>query len=227
MPGPKSRAVQPPREPCIAVIADMVQSRTLSRQQRPAAQREFTDFVNRLNAKYRTSLISKFAITLGDECQGLLGNSRQLPEMLWDMQFEFTVRPLRVGIGFGLLDTPLQEYAINIDGPVLHHARAAIEEARAKRKLGGVFRGFNSEADVTLNGFARILHHYRSRLGIQQRNVIARLRHGLQQNQIAEELGISRQAVSLYAKKAGWDAYREAEDGWLQVLSPFVSKTDT
>lgn len=205
--------------PCVAVIADMVKSRTLSPRERAEAQRKFAAFVAHLNYKYSEAILAKFVVTLGDECQGLLWNPEVLPDLIWDTQFEFDVRPLRLGIGYGTLHTPLQEVAINIDGPVLHLARKALEESRQEKKLGGVFAGFGDPDQQYLNGFARILHNYRARLKPQQRLVIQKLRAGYQQNQIASQLRITNQAVSLYARKAGWEAYKEAEDAWRKLLS--------
>jgi predicted transcriptional regulator len=55
----------------------------------------------------------------------------------------------------------------------------------------------------------------------QQRKVIELLRQSLTQAAIANELSITRQAVSLYARAAGWQAYREGEEGWRALLAQF------
>jgi SatD family (SatD) len=206
-------------EPCIALIADMVKSRELSRARRPEIQLSFAEFVGDLNQKYKRALVARFVVTLGDEFQGLLSDASVLPDLLWDMHYKFQVRPLRVGVGFGLVDTPIGKNAINIDGPALHHARNAIDLAKKDRLLGGVFSGFGERCDPAFNGFARLLQHHRSRLKRQQRRVIELLRQSLTQVAIARELGVSRQAVSLYARAAGWEAYHEGEDGWRALLS--------
>ena len=205
--------------PCIAVIADMVKSRELSRTQRPEVQATFSEFITSLNHKYRSSIIARFVVTLGDEFQGLLSDARILPDLLWDMHYKFDMRQLRVGIGFGTVDTPIGKNAINIDGPALHHARNATDIAKKEKLLGGVFDGFGPTSDSAFNGFARLLQHHRARLKPQQRKVIELLRQSLTQAAIANELGISRQAVSHYAGAAGWEAYREGEQGWRALLS--------
>jgi hypothetical protein len=205
--------------PCIAVIADMVKSRELSRAQRPEVQLTFSEFIGSLNHKYKTGLVARFVITLGDEFQGLLSDARALPDLLWDMHYKFHMRQLRVGIGLGTIDTPIGKNAINIDGPALHHARNAIEIAKKEKLLGGVFDGFGPTSDPAFNGFARLLQHHRARLKLQQRRVIELLRQSLTQTAVANQLGISRQAISLYARAAGWEAYREGEQGWRALLS--------
>lgn len=205
--------------PCIAVIADMVKSRELLRAQRPEVQLSFSEFVASLNHRYKSALVARFVVTLGDEFQGLLSDARALPDLLWDMHYKFHMRQLRVGIGFGTIDTPIGKNAINVDGPALHHARHAIDISKKEKLLGGVFSGFGATDDSAFNGFARLLQHHRARLKPQQRRVIELLRQSLTQTAIANQLGISRQAVSLYAGAAGWEAYREGEQGWRALLS--------
>src|SRR5262252_6237974 len=101
----------------VAVIADMVRSRELPSTQRAVVQKHFQELVTTLNREYGDSLASKFAITLGDEFQGLLTTSTVLPDLIWLIEERFSDRKVRVGIGLGTLDTPLQAHAINIDGP--------------------------------------------------------------------------------------------------------------
>ncbi|HEV2399336.1 MAG TPA: SatD family protein [Candidatus Sulfotelmatobacter sp.] len=205
--------------PCIAVIADMVKSRDVPRTQRPQVQLTFTEFVAELNRKYKQALVARFVVTLGDEFQGLLSDALIIPDLLWDMHYKFGMRQLRVGIGFGSIDTPIGRDAINVDGPALHHARNAIDIAKKDKLLGGVFEGFGAACDPAFNGFARLLQHHRARLKPQQRKVIELLRQSWIQSAIAQELGITRQAVSLYAGGAGWEAYREGEEGWRALLA--------
>lgn len=211
-----------PHHPCIALIADMVKSRELVPRHRPAVQQRFQDLVSFLNQKYKKSLLSKFAITLGDEFQGLLRSAAPIPDLLWDLDSRFSDRRLRVGLGFGMLDTPLQKEALNIDGPALHFARAAIETAAQDRSFGGVFLGFG-EWDSVLNGFARILSFHRSTLTTQQLKIAELLRLGRSQSDAAHELRITRQAVSKQALAIGWHAYSEAATAWQILLERHIN----
>jgi len=182
-------------------------------------QLSFSGFIADLNRKYRHAILARFVVTLGDEFQGLVTDPLIIPDLLWDMHYKFQMRQLRVGVGLGLIDTPIGRNAINIDGPALHHARNAIDLAKKNKLLGGVFAGFGGSYDLAFNGFARLLQHHRSRLKRQQRRVIELLRQSLTQTAIAGELGVSRQAVSLYARAAGWEAYQEGENGWRALLA--------
>ena len=211
-----------PNRPCIALIADMVKSRVLTRSQRPAVQHRFHELVVFLNKKYAKHILARFVITLGDEFQGLLRSATPVPDLLWDIDCRFSDRRLRVGLGFGLLDTPLQKEALNIDGPALHFARAAIELAAEKRSYGGVFLGF-ADMDTVLNGIARILSFHRSRLTAQQLKIAELLRQGRSQSDVARELQIFQQAVSKQVIAFGWWPYTEAESAWRFLFERYVN----
>lgn len=208
--------------PCIALIVDMVKSRALRPALRPGVQQRFQGLVAFLNTRYRKHILSKFVITLGDEFQGLLRSATPIPDLLWDLDTRFSDRRLRVGLGFGVLDTPLQREALNIDGPALHFARAAIEIAAQERSFGGVFLGF-SGLDQVMNGFARILSFHRSTLTRQQVNIAELLRDGRSQAEAAKELRITPQAVSKQVLASGWWAYSEAALAWRILLERNVN----
>jgi hypothetical protein len=199
----------------------MLRSREVDPLQRPKVQERFKEFVAFLNKKYYRHILSKFVITLGDEFQGLLSSGRPIPDLMWDLDERFHDRHLRVGVGFGILHTPLQKEAINVDGPALYFARAAIERAAEKRLLGGVFFGFG-ELDPVMNGIARILRFHRSKLTTQQLKIIELLRHGRSQSEAAEELGITRQAISKQVISSGWWSYAEAESAWQILFEKYV-----
>src|SRR5260370_21242944 len=126
-------------KPCIALIADMVRSRELTRRQRPSVQKRFKEFVDYLNRTYSRAILSRFVITFGDEFQGILSSATPIPDLLCDIAHRLSDRNLRVGMGFGVLDTPIQKEALNVDGPALHMARAEIQIANENRCDAGVF----------------------------------------------------------------------------------------
>ena len=205
----------------IAIIADMVRSRDLSSSQRRALQRRFSHLIDNLNREYRKAIAAKFVITLGDEFQGILHSAALVPDLIWHLEQNFPERELRVGIGFGTLDTPLQRVAINVDGPVLHAARAAIDHAKKAKALGGVFHGFDDLDDI-LNGIARLLWFHRSRWTPAQRSIAGLLRKGMSQIQVAEKLKIAKQVVSRQVLAAGCFQYIAAENAWRMILQQQV-----
>src|SRR5690349_9832962 len=120
----------------------MVASRALAPRQRSRVQEQFTELIEGLNRSYEARLAAKFIITLGDEFQALFHSTEGIPELIWKLEQTFTARELRLGFGYGLIYTSVKEYAINVDGPALHHARTSLENAKRESLKGGVFTGF-------------------------------------------------------------------------------------
>ena len=205
----------------VAVIGDMVRSRDLPSPERGTVQKQFEELIRNLNREYRKKIVSKFVITLGDEFQGLLSTTTLIPDLIWRLEENFPERELRVGIGLGPLDTPIQKFAINIDGPALHTARAAIETAKKANALGGVFNGFG-QLDEVLNGIARLLWFHRSHWTLSQRKIANLLRQGMSQTEGAEHLKIKRQVVSKQASALGWPQYIGAESAWRLILQNYA-----
>ncbi len=195
----------------------MVGSRSMARSHRGVLQRRFARLIVNLNRDYRKTIMSKFVITLGDEFQGLLNSATIIPDLLWRLEEDLPQREFRVGVGLGTLDTPLQRYAINIDGPALHVARAAINDAKRAKALGGVFRGFG-ELDDIMTGIGSLLWFQRSRWTASQRNIASLLREGMSQIEVAGKLGIKRQVVSRQVLASGCYPYIAAESAWRMIL---------
>jgi hypothetical protein len=202
----------------VAVIGDVIRSRRLTVSVRRDVQRRLNSTLEALNSRYPRAVAAKFLITVGDEFQGLLRDASILPELIRVMELSLPDVDFRLGIGRGEVYTDLNDYAIGMDGPAWHAARAAIEDAKTNRRLGGVFAGFGEDRDVILNGLARVLHHLRSRLTVKQRQLLEALLQAGTQSEIALRSGITKQAVSKQARAAGGEAYREAERAWKLVL---------
>jgi DNA-binding CsgD family transcriptional regulator len=211
----------PPR--FLALIADIVDSRRFLGPKRGALQHRLDQLVTQLNGRFADQLIAPFVVSRGDEFQGMLRGGDGLPDLIWALDTEFPPADIRLGIGFGTLETPLGDNVLQLDGPVLHRAREAIETAARSRRLGGVFLGFGEEGDEILNGIARLLERQRERMSDRQKKVLQYLRQGMTQVEIARKLRLTSQAISDHARAAGWDAYREGETALRRALQTFTA----
>jgi hypothetical protein len=170
-----------------------------------------------LNEEFSGSITAKFAITQGDEFEGLLKvetADSTLPNLIWRLEQSFPAPALRLGIGLGGVDTSIPsppQSAITLDGPAFHRAREAVVQAAKKQQMGGVFLGFGDTHDAILNGLARVLHRQRQRWSEKQREVAMLLHSGMRQMEIALRTDRKRQAISIDVKAAGWNAYIEGE----------------
>jgi len=204
----------------------MVGSRSLTGSRRAAIQKAFSQLMGRLNAEFSFGLHGKFVIALGDEFEGLIqasAASQVIPNLIWRIEQLFSDPAIRLGFGFGGIDTPIEDNVSSLDGPAFHRAREAVEGAAKSRKMGGVFQGFGNKHDEVLNGIARILHLQRSRWSRQQRNVAVLLRQGLRQSEVARVMSRSRQAVSIDVRAAGWEAYVEGELAFTKALEGAIA----
>jgi hypothetical protein len=205
----------------LSIIGDMVKSRELTQAERPRVQKRFQELMTHLNGTYSEFMVSKFIITLGDEFQGILSLASQIPDLVWQIETQFPDRELRLGFGLGPIHTPIQEYAINMDGPSFHNARSALENAKKRHALGGEFRGFGA-LDETLGGIGGLLGYHRVKMTDQQRKIANYLRNGTSQTQAAKKLKITRQAVSRHVQSSGWQYYWEAETAWKTILKEYI-----
>ena len=207
----------------IAIIGDIIGSKKLNKASRGRLQQRFEKLIAKINDKYSVLLPSKFSITSGDEFQGIITRGASLPELLWEIEAVFGLHGCRVGIGYGRLFTPILDFTPRMDGPALHHARAAIENARRTASLGGMFNGFG-ELDIVLNSFAHVLWFQRSRWTELQYRVATLLKENISQSNVAEKLQVSRQSISKHASVAGWHTYQETERAWEEVLNVCVDE---
>jgi len=204
--------------PCIAVIGDVVHSRQI--RDRNAAQAELVSLLDSINDRFHTTLLAPFRISSGDEIQALFAAGHALPDLVWESFTDFA-HPIRYGIGRGELNTELGPDPRLTDGPAWWNARSAIRLSVATKRTGGVFIGFGERQDITLTALGTLLQHVRSGLTKRQATVLSLLRSGGDMVRIAEQLKITRQAVSRTASSAGWRAYHEGEAAWKSLLSEY------
>lgn len=147
-------------------------------------------------------LLRPFDRTAGDEVQAVTDD----PGAVVDVVLELLRREKwSIGIGIGPVETPLPEQTRAGRGLAFEYARLAVE--RAKNSIGqlavdGRDAPAAADADAALTLVATIV----LRRSTQGHEAVTLARTGLTQAQIADELGISKQAVSQRLAAAGWQA---------------------
>jgi hypothetical protein len=197
-----------------AIIGDINRSRSLPG--RANVQRKFAAAVDTINKEFKTSIASKFLVTLGDEFQGLL----LTPEVSYDLvrRFENLMEPVpfAFGVGIGALSTPLRkDKALGMDGEAFHRARTALKEAKRRRRT--VYYSFDSEAEVLFNALIALMDKQWLRLTVRQKR-IAQLLKDQSPKDVARRLRISTQAISKTKKSAAMVELEEAADALRQSL---------
>jgi hypothetical protein len=148
----------------------------------------------------RTDLLRTFERTAGDEVQGVLDRPEPVVELTLVLA---PYREWSVGIGVGDVVEPLPESTRAGSGPAFSNARAAVTAAK-NRATGLAVVGPEAvtarRAQTALDLVAAMLQR-RTALGVEAVD-LARQRYS--QVQIAERLGVSKQAISQRLQAADW-----------------------
>ncbi len=186
-------ATQAPRL-YVAVIGDLVDSRLL--RDRAGVQAKLGAALDELNHRFDGVIASRFLITIGDEFQGLLWPSAALDALWWAyvrlMHMEVETR---FGFGVGPLSTPLRPEAIGMDGPCFHAARAAVDRAKAEKRLFSIEVHGAVRASAAVNALGslldRVIHDW-SQAQWETFSALAELNN---QAAVARARGVTRQSV--------------------------------
>src|SRR6058998_3981487 len=182
----------------IALIADAIASRALPPAARARRQADARGAVKDLNQRYRRVLAARFAVTLGDELQGLLAT----PQPVWDLAHDVRARlptvDWVVACGRGTIATPLAPTAPEMHGPCFHEARAAMERAKRARQVFA-FGGFGSSLEPLASYYSALYWSWTPR----QRRTATLLRLG-DAAAAAARLDVDRSAISHLASRMAW-----------------------
>ena len=148
--------------------------------------------------------VRRFERTAGDEVQGVLNDSAAVVSVVLDV-----VRRAHwsIGLGIGPVEQPLPATTRAGRGEAFEHARTAVE--RAKSALTHVaVAGSNTAAATAVATVLDLLA-----LVVQRRSpggwaAVELLSTGHTQSSAAQELGVSKQAVSQRLRTTGWQQER-------------------
>ena len=210
----------------VAFIADAVASRALAPAARARLQQDLRDALPRFNRRWRTALAARFAVTLGDELQCLLSSAAPVWEIAHALRAELQAVDWVVACGRGAVATKLHSgiSAPEVDGPCFHHARAALEDAKARNQLLA-FRGF-SHADAALAGLASYYCALHWGWTPRQRRTAKWLRAS-DPTRAAEELDVQRSAISHLSRRMAWPLVAAGDTILRTLLDPNPPPTAT
>lgn len=202
----------------VAMKFDMVKSRQLP--ERADIQKRFLHLAREINLKFSRVLEAKFVVTHGDEAQALLklNNAQAVFSIFEYLSMSLREVDFRCGIGFGALNTPLQETAIGMDGPAWQNAQKAIDLVKRRRQIIH-FEGKDAKITEQLNALANLLCYLQSRWTKEQAEAICLLLEARNRKEIATKLGISNAAVSKRLTNAGWRYYAQGKRALQELLS--------
>jgi SatD family protein len=202
----------------VAFIADVVGSRALSARARAALQRDAAAAAREFNRRVRPHLAARFAVTLGDELQGLLTSAAPV----WDLSHQLRLRipavEWIVACGRGTLGTPLRRGASapELDGPCYHAARSALDHAK-RHDLVLTFGGFDPPLTACAAYYSALYRGWTRR----QRAVATaqRARPGVRLEELARLLKVGPSAISHLRRRMVWPLVAAGDSVFQNLLA--------
>ncbi len=196
----------------VALLGDAVASRRLTPAVRARLQDGLKASLQQVNRRWRRVVAARFAVTLGDQFQGLLTGGEPVWEITHWLRAELPAVDWVVAAGRGPIRTPLAPTAPETDGPCFHRAREALDAAK-RRGLLLAFRGFGAGLDGLAEYYSALYWGWTPR----QRRAASLLRVATPA-EVAERLGVGRSAVSHLAGRMGWRLVAAGDAAFRQRL---------
>lgn len=176
------------------------------------------DTARELNNSFRSSLEKRFVRTAGDEMQAVVTSPAALVDIV--------LRSARdgswwVGVGLGSVEKPLGRTARDSRGPAFWNAREAVARAKQRAWRCAVVAGEAMEAAEDLEATLAMLIFIVDRRSERGWEMIDLISDGLNQTEIADRLGISKQAVSKVLLATGREEERRGREVAQRLLSRY------
>lgn len=184
----------------IAILADVIGSRTLPTRERARLQDDLRDALRIVNRRWHATIAAGFAIARGDEIQGLLYDA----SVVWDIAHLLRLALPKVdwiiACGAGPITTKVARTAVEVDGPCFHAASAALEEAKRHRQVF-TFRGFAPEVDALAAYYSGLYWSWTPR----QRRLASKFRFdGPSLDALKDRLKVHPTAISHMKRRMAW-----------------------
>ena len=202
----------------VALIADVAASRTLSARARAALQNDIHAAARALNARYRKHLAARFAVTLGDELQGLFTSAAPVWEVSHDLRARFPTTEWVVACGRGGLTTAIRPgvTAPELDGPCFHAARRALEDAK-RQGLVLAFAGFTPAVTACSAYYAALYRGWTARQRIAA--TALRANAGARLDELSRLLHVGPSAISHQRSRMAWPLVAAGDKVFQDLLS--------
>ena len=217
----------------VAIIGDIIQSKQVN--DRAKLQETIQTAFKRIDSKYSNVIQSKFTLTLGDEFQALLKLSKEIFELLEELEYLIPV-PFRYGLGYGTLNTDFdKEVSIGADGPAYWHAREAIERIHDQNwsgKTNGFIVTKDEVFDHTLNNFILLSDTLKNDwTNLQKETFHALLNQGIYSNDFsqkhfADSLDITASSLSKRLNNGNIKIYLHTRNTMGYLLEVFDESTN-
>lgn len=177
----------------LVLIGDIVASKNI--RQRKKFQSEFQNLISALNTEHRDKIVSPLTITLGDEFQGLLNDSKNLFLMIHKIQSSFINVTFRFALSVGNISTKINlDSAIGMDGSGFHDARKAMDRNKKENRHFS-FCGDQTES-LLIDNMLYWIDYATAKWNKEKWKTIMLKLQGKSQKEIEQQVKISQSAIS-------------------------------
>ena len=195
------------------ITADIIQSR---KQEIPVES--IRNSIEGFGSEY---LAKPFAISRGDEIQGVLSELGALPMLV--RRLRYIVRPfrLRIGLSIGEIDKKELEEARSswdLSGRVFFDARTALDSAKQSKISNTFFVHDNDLLSVAMNNSLSLLETVERNWTEKQWEAVHVYEAEGTYEKAAKALGVTAPTVQEHCEKASWNVVRAAEMGLAKLI---------
>lgn len=203
----------------VCLTSDLVSSRHL--RDRSATQLDLERTFEAARKRCGDKMLVPLALTVGDEWQGLFVDFASALDADFFVRDQLGPLAFASGVGVGRVETPLRERTGRMDGQCFHRSRAALEEARKRKRASTVVSTDDSLLDDHLNTTLPLLHAVAAGWSPRQRETICAYRDLGTETATAERLGVSQPTVHKSLERSLGKIYLESRQGLLTFVKAF------
>lgn len=187
----------------MVIMGDLINSKKL--ENRKEIQYKLNAILDKINIKYKDSIIVPFKVTLGDEFVGVFKSYEQILDLLQYMDVKFDEIKVRYGIGYGVFD--------NYKGQGYKNALKAIEVARKNKfKVHLLTNNVKDNFFIMINLFLHLYFSILSNYNARQKYIIYQIVNGKTQKEIANIIATSQSSISQSLDKINWGLLVKTND---------------
>lgn len=210
------------------LLGDVVGSREIA--DRASFQERIEAGIEAVNRRYQKTMVAPVALVKGvDEVAGVLDTPGDLYRLLSDLVSVVRPGAIRFAVVYGEIDVGATGDDVGrMDGPAFHRADEALAGV-SDAELYVTFEGRAAPFDPLVGAGINLLLMARERWTDRQRAMVQAYEAAGTQGAVADQFGVSQQAVSATLQRADWHRLARLEaavNGTLERYETLPGRTD-
>lgn len=205
-----------------AITADIVGSTEYYKANGKPLRPRLLEALDKVNRRHADALAVPFAITLGDECQGLVSYPADSPRVVYDLRLQLSPLKCRIGIGIGPIVSELAESTAQMEGLAFALSREALDKTKRAKVRATAYRVENGLVEKTANTIALLTDVIQSRWTGKQWEAVRLYAELGDLAKTGDALGLTLQSVDDRLRPTHWQDVEEA----LRCLGDVIARPD-